>query len=150
MPAKRPDSQTTALGLTVARLRSERGWQQSDLARELGIALQRPIDPTLITRLEKGRRVTSTGELTALASVLGVPPAALLSDADPFYDDGYDEWRMRSHMRAARDALERAAREYGATRFAFESIISDDRPEDASAIADRAETDGWNGEAARG
>jgi transcriptional regulator with XRE-family HTH domain len=70
-----PTGRTVAENL--ARLRKVRGLS----TRQLAAALKergRPISPSGITRMEKGDRVATADDLTALAAVLGVSPAALL------------------------------------------------------------------------
>jgi transcriptional regulator with XRE-family HTH domain len=57
------------VGQNVARIRNKRGWSQTDLAARLSAQLSRSIDPTTITRLERGTRPTSVKELAALAEL---------------------------------------------------------------------------------
>jgi transcriptional regulator with XRE-family HTH domain len=66
-----PDDVNKAIGANVAALRSERGWSQGELAEHWGNALGHRIDPTTVTRLERGRRPTPVHELIALAGTLG-------------------------------------------------------------------------------
>lgn len=68
-----------ALGTRVAAARRARRWSQRDLAVAFGAALSRPIDPTMITRLEQGKRAVLAHELPALAHVLDVRLDSLLS-----------------------------------------------------------------------
>ncbi|MFF2437952.1 helix-turn-helix domain-containing protein [Streptomyces sp. NPDC058107] len=66
-----------AVAANVARLRERRGMT----TRQLSAALEqagRPIPASGITRMEKGERVVTADELTALAVVFGVSPSALL------------------------------------------------------------------------
>ncbi|MDH6432601.1 transcriptional regulator with XRE-family HTH domain [Streptomyces sp. SAI-144] len=61
----------------VARLRKARGWttyQMAKLMKEVG----RPIPQSGISRIESGTRRVDVDDLTALAAVFGVAPAALL------------------------------------------------------------------------
>jgi transcriptional regulator with XRE-family HTH domain len=60
-----------AIGANVATLRNERGWSQAELAERWGAALGRRVDPTTVTRLERGRRPIPAHELVVLAEVLG-------------------------------------------------------------------------------
>lgn len=68
-------------GRTVAhnlgRLRERRGLTTRQLSGALERA-GRPIPASGITRMEKGERVVTTDDLTALANVFGVSPSALL------------------------------------------------------------------------
>ncbi len=52
-------------------MRDQAGWSQGDLATRLGEKLGRKVDPTTITRLEKGTRPTPLDEAQALAQLLG-------------------------------------------------------------------------------
>lgn len=61
----------------VRRIREARGWSTYDLARRLEQA-GRPIAPSAIAKVERAERRVDVGDLTALAAVLGVSPAALL------------------------------------------------------------------------
>jgi transcriptional regulator with XRE-family HTH domain len=144
MPAKSPDPVSASLGAAVARFREARGWRQADLAEALSAKVGRPIDPTLITRLELGRRNTPAGDIAALADIFGVPVSAFFSSDDPFFGEGFTRWEMRENLRAYRDALERAAREYGEARHAFEHQLDGEPVEDAADIAERGEREGWN------
>jgi transcriptional regulator with XRE-family HTH domain len=151
MPAKQPDEATRALGDAVAYLRKAKGWQQADLARALGAELGRTIDPTLITRLEAGRRQTPSGDLAALAAVLGVPVGSLIYSDDPFYDNGFTEWQFKAMHDNARASLRDAARQYGETSAAVSAFASDAgwELESAADIAAEAEAEGWNAEVDR-
>lgn len=51
---------------------------QTQLAAELTAALDKRVDPTTVTRLERGSRPTTLGEVYALADVLNVSIAALI------------------------------------------------------------------------
>lgn len=79
----RPKTQVSdPTGKTVAdnvrRIRDEvRGWSTYELSRKLG-NVGRPIAPSALAKLERGERRVDTGDLVALAVVLGVHPSALL------------------------------------------------------------------------
>jgi transcriptional regulator with XRE-family HTH domain len=66
-----PEDVNKAIGANVAALRAERGWSQAELAEHWGNALGHRIDPTTVTRLERGRRPTPVHELIQLAGILG-------------------------------------------------------------------------------
>ena len=66
-----PKNLNAAIGANVATLRNERAWSQAELADRWGAALGRRIDPTTVTRLERGRRPIPVHELVVLADVLG-------------------------------------------------------------------------------
>lgn len=61
----------------VRRIREARGWSTYDLSRLLR-AVNRPIAPSAIAKLERAERRVDVGDLTALSVVLGVNPSALL------------------------------------------------------------------------
>ncbi|WP_078491950.1 helix-turn-helix domain-containing protein [Streptomyces yerevanensis] len=68
---------SAAVACNVRRVRERRGYstyQMSRLLKEGG----RPISPAAISKLERGERRVDVDDLTALASVLGISPAALL------------------------------------------------------------------------
>jgi transcriptional regulator with XRE-family HTH domain len=155
MPAKRPDENTIAMGKTIARLRDEKRWTQGDLASRLTPLLRgrvgdKPVDQTLITRWEAGRRDTSALDLAALAKVFGLPVEILLLGTDPLWEPPlwaeWNAWESRARLDAARERLEQAAREYGEVRAAFDP---DELEDDAATIAARLETEGWNAEMGR-
>lgn len=70
-----------ATGRTVAanmaRLRKRAGLTTRDLADRLAAA-GRTVSQSSITRMERAERIVTTDDLTALATVFGVSPAALL------------------------------------------------------------------------
>jgi transcriptional regulator with XRE-family HTH domain len=70
------------VGDQVRRVRSERGWTQADLSRQLR-AVGRPIPVASVGRLESGDRRVDVDDLLALAAALDVSPLALLL---PFTD----------------------------------------------------------------
>jgi transcriptional regulator with XRE-family HTH domain len=72
------DEINAAVGANVAAIRAELGWSQAELAERWGNLLGRTIDPTTITRLERGRRPIPVHELVALGSVLDVGWANLV------------------------------------------------------------------------
>jgi transcriptional regulator with XRE-family HTH domain len=145
MPAKQSDPITLALGEKVQKLRKLRKWSQTDLADEMAKQLDRPVDQTLVTRLEKGRRNTSLDDLAALSRIFGVPMVALDARVDPFNDHDADFYvsEARAALQAARVALEEAAQIYGA---AAAQVVNcgDDEPEDAQTIVVPPQTEGWN------
>ncbi|MGW0828694.1 helix-turn-helix transcriptional regulator [Streptomyces sp. NPDC002845] len=67
-----PDPDLTALRVTLARLRSERGWTFDELARRSGLARRTLID------LEHGRTTGSITTWHALAHTFDVPIEQLL------------------------------------------------------------------------
>lgn len=154
MPAKRADENSIALGKMIRTLRERKGWSQAEVAAKLTPLLRSnddPIDQTLITRWETGRRGTSATDLGALSDVFGIPIDVLLRGTDPLWEpEGWAEWaawEARARLDAARDRLERAARDYGEVRAAFEN---QDQPEDSAAmIAEQFELEGWNAEVDR-
>jgi transcriptional regulator with XRE-family HTH domain len=73
-----PDDVNAAVGANVATIRAELGWSQAELAERWGNALGHKIDPTTITRLERGRRPIPIHELIALGTVLDVGWANLV------------------------------------------------------------------------
>ncbi|WP_435285892.1 helix-turn-helix domain-containing protein [Streptomyces bacillaris] len=82
----------------VRRIREARGWSTYDLARLLEEA-GRPIAPSAVAKVERAERRVDVGDLTALATVLGVSPAALLlplSEADEVEVTGGGVARMNA------------------------------------------------------
>ncbi|MDJ0010713.1 helix-turn-helix domain-containing protein [Rhodococcus sp. 5A-K4] len=65
-------------GQLVTRLRTDKGLSQTALATRLSEELGKNVDPTTITRMERGSRPTTILELYALANVFGVPVHDLL------------------------------------------------------------------------
>ena len=72
-----------ALGLQIRKLREEKGWSQSDFARELQLAGW-DVGRTLITKIELRRRCITDYELLFMAKTLG---AALASFSVPKESD---------------------------------------------------------------
>lgn len=75
------ESANTRVGKAVARLR--KGMSQAELARRLAKQLGKPnVDPTTITRIERGKRAITVDELAAFAQIFGVPESDLLEDSE--------------------------------------------------------------------
>lgn len=72
---------TELFGQRVANLRVGMGINQAALATRLGEELGKKIDPTTITRMERGSRPTSVVELYGLANIFGVSVGDLLPGA---------------------------------------------------------------------
>ncbi|MDX5565652.1 helix-turn-helix transcriptional regulator [Streptomyces sp. ID05-04B] len=70
-----------AVAQNVRRVRERRGLSTYDLARRL-TDVGRPMAAAAVGRLERGERRVDVGDLMALASVLEVPPSALLLPLD--------------------------------------------------------------------
>ncbi|MGJ5667828.1 helix-turn-helix transcriptional regulator [Rhodococcus aetherivorans] len=68
-------------GQRVANLRAGMGMNQAALANRLGEELGKKVDPTTITRMERGSRPTSVIELYCLANIFGVSVGDLLPGA---------------------------------------------------------------------
>lgn len=68
------------VGQTVARLRSDRGWEQRELIERLAAAGQ-PMSQPILSRIEGGARRVDADELVALASALHVSVGDLLPPA---------------------------------------------------------------------
>jgi len=62
-------------GRRMKQERLLRGWRQEDLAGRVGLI------PSAISKAEAGRRLIRLNEAAAIAAALGVPLAALLTDA---------------------------------------------------------------------
>ena len=69
-----------AFGARVREIRKALGWSQADLARELGHALNREVNPLTVTRVESGKRPVPVPEVVALATVFQMSPAQLMGD----------------------------------------------------------------------
>lgn len=72
-----PGETARTMGRNVARLRDARSLSTTKLSAKLQEAGV-PMQPSAITRMEKGERRPTVDELMALAVVLGVNPSALL------------------------------------------------------------------------
>ena len=75
-PSVKPDSSLVYLGRVVKALRAEAGLNQVELAP------RSPIDPTYLSRLERGHRNPTWATLGKLSLGLGVPRWALVKRAD--------------------------------------------------------------------
>src|SRR5215831_4162065 len=67
-----PDELNRSIGENVAYLRGKAGWSQAQLAERWGAKLGRKVDPTTVTRLERGKRPIAVHELAALRTVFGL------------------------------------------------------------------------------
>ena len=79
-PAKRPSSIDIAVGRNVRIWRMAKGLSQAQLAHRLGVTFQQ------VQKYEVGANRIGTGRLVKLATILGVPIAALFDGtegADP-------------------------------------------------------------------
>jgi transcriptional regulator with XRE-family HTH domain len=74
--AKRPSSIDIAVGRNVRIWRMAKGLSQAQLANRLGVTFQQ------IQKYEVGSNRIGTGRLVKLASILGVPIAALFDGAE--------------------------------------------------------------------
>jgi len=73
---------TQQVGERVAKVRTQVGLTQSELAAEMTAYLGREIRPLTVTRLEGGKRPIGVDELVAAANALHVKPADLMADSD--------------------------------------------------------------------
>ena len=71
----------TTVAANIKRLRKQRGLAFTELSARLG-AIDRPIPPLGLRKIESGGRRLDTDDLTALAVALGVSPITLLMPAD--------------------------------------------------------------------
>lgn len=69
------------VGARIANVRGEMKMTQAELASEMSVRLGREIRPLTVTRLEGGKRPIGVDELVAVAEVLQVKPADLLTDS---------------------------------------------------------------------
>ncbi|MFJ7207474.1 helix-turn-helix domain-containing protein [Streptomyces sp. NPDC098789] len=67
-----------AFGAQVKSARELHGWSQAELAARLGAAMEKEVNPLVITRIEGSKRPVSITELVALASIFNMTPGALL------------------------------------------------------------------------
>ena len=77
-PKNRQAVVRNALGLQIRKLREEKGWSQSDFARELQLAGW-DVGRTLITKIELRRRCITDYELLVMLKTLGAGLGALAS-----------------------------------------------------------------------
>lgn len=68
------DSVEAEVGARIRRLRESAGLQGQELAERVGL------DPTVLSKIENGRRPLKTTELARVAGALRVSPLALLED----------------------------------------------------------------------
>lgn len=73
-----PDGARAQLGRTIKALRESQGWNQTELANRLATQMGKAVDPTTITRMERGTRPTTVDELFALGAVFSMEPNRLL------------------------------------------------------------------------
>lgn len=76
------DDVNSRIGQRVAFLRKKNGWSQADLAFVMGEIAKKKIDPTVITRTEKGQRPIPATELVTYSELFGVPVGQLLEAED--------------------------------------------------------------------
>lgn len=75
------EDQRRTVGRRLAAIRKERNIAQRGLAHALGV------DPSMVSRVEKGEREFTTSQLSAAADILGVPPDELFADHTAQVDD---------------------------------------------------------------
>jgi len=151
MPAKRPDSETIALGRVVRELRRARGWSQAELAEAISAKTRPPwtVDQVMVARIERGARVTPPRDRQAIADTLGVDVAVLSVDGDPFAYSEMDAWRDRATLDAASDGLRRAAEAFAECCAAFGEGDDKSIERQARKIVRDAVVTGWNREMER-
>lgn len=67
------------IGKNLIRHRFAKGWSQEDVAREVGMSQSN------YSKIESDKQDVSPEQIEALASVLGISPAALIGPENPFY-----------------------------------------------------------------
>ena len=125
----------------VERLRAARHLSLRQLSDRLG-ALGRPMMPSAVHAVTKGRRRVDADDLVALAAVLGVTPAGLLAppgDPPPDHAAGAaarqlagcigDLLAARGDPEAARDASEALDRALRRVQLEAEELLADVRRE---------------------
>jgi transcriptional regulator with XRE-family HTH domain len=112
-----PDDVNKAIGANVAALRAEMGWSQAELAEHWGNALGRRIDPTTVTRLERGRRPTPVQELMHLAGILGARNWIDLVQEPKVVRAAAEIKTWRDAMSRASEQIRDATREYLEAQF---------------------------------
>lgn len=78
-----PDPVNQHIGVNIAERRTQQGWSQAELAERIGDALGRKVDPTAVTRIERGTRSLTAAELVAMSGVFNVPMSWLVEDPAP-------------------------------------------------------------------
>lgn len=92
-----PGSAAYAFGRRVKTLRTARGWTQDEFARRLTVA-GHPMHQTTVAKLELGGRPTDVAEITEIAAIFGIQPAALFEDLST-------EEQLRQQLRERRAVL---------------------------------------------
>ncbi len=124
-----PTEQNRLFGQRVISIRLTASLSQTELAARLGDILGKKVDPTTITRMEKGTRPTSVVEIYALAEVFGVSIHDLMP-SERATRRAYFQYRTRLrsleleawHARQQVAALEREHERLTAARDAAERL----------------------------
>lgn len=95
------------IGRWVRWARLERGWSQRELAERLA-PLGFKVDPSAITRLEKGRRPIRVDEAVAIANVFGVSMETMLSPVNFYSKAAYALVALHAATDNAEDKRSRA------------------------------------------
>lgn len=77
-----PLSLSQAVGLAIARLRTERGWTQDELARR--VSSYRPV----VCRVMRGAHPQGLGTVERYAEAFGIKPSELLAAAEEIQASG--------------------------------------------------------------
>ena len=91
------DTANAAIGRKVAALRTDAGLLQAQLADRLSEKLGKKIDPTTITRLERGQRPVTVVELLALGDIFAVPATTLMPERG-IIEQELSNWLYRTEV----------------------------------------------------
>lgn len=100
----RPEEQSfwRSVGETIARQRETLGWTQE----ELGLAAD--LHRASVCNIEAGRQRTSVFRLRVLASVLGIPMAKLIPEAEIPVEQGKRVEMLKSKLATRKETLQKA------------------------------------------
>lgn len=101
------DEANATIGRRIAELRTAEGTSQAQLAQKLAERLGKDsIDPTTITRLERGTRPITVVEILALARIFYVDPASLLPQSGTIEEHLWNWGFHQGELQADKEELE--------------------------------------------
>lgn len=92
------------VGNRIASLRAAKGFTQDHVAKLLSDELGRKVDPTTVTRTEKGKRPIPVTDLQAYANIFDTQPEMLLT--------GEGDWSISRQLQGAVERFDNAIRSF--------------------------------------